>query len=90
MGDAAAFILRGIENEMAFVAEERGIRPDLPGNGMDCGIAGVDNIVILRGVAGAEKRGTGADLARDGLLSRGTLMGVMVSHTYSFRVGFAL
>ena len=57
---------------------------DLPGDGADSGVTYIyiyviTMIIVLRAV----QRRMGAYLTRDGLLGRGTLMGVMVSHTYS-------
>jgi hypothetical protein len=50
---------------------------------MDCRIAMIDIYVISMTLGGAEERRTGADLTRDGLLGRGTVMMAVMTHTYS-------
>jgi hypothetical protein len=56
----------------------------LAGDSVDCGIAVIYIYVITMNIVLRAVQGRmGAYLTRDGLLGRGTLMGAMVSHTYS-------
>ena len=68
----------------AGLAVQRRARANLTRDGADSGVAVIyiyviTIVIVLRAVQGR----MGAYLTRDGLLGRGTLMGVMVSHTYS-------
>ena len=56
----------------------------LAGDSVDCGVAVIYIYVITMNIVLRAVQGRmGAYLTRDGLLGRGTLMGAMVSHTYS-------